>query len=254
MYPFFQPNAYLQRIRYQGSTAPTLETLTALQSHHLLAVPFENLDIHWGNRIRLDLEQIYEKVIRRGRGGFCYELNGMFYLLLSELGFEVKRVAARVRGEDDVWSPDYAHLTLVVSIGEQKYLVEVGFGRFSFHPLRVVVDQEQQDTQGRFKLVPFAPDLLAVQHWTGTHWQSEFAFREQETEYPAFQKMCDYFQDDPDSYFRSKKICTQLTPTGRITLSSTQLKLHEGTTVQDIPIRDEADFDAKLWQYFGIRR
>src|SRR2546423_15322992 len=87
---------YLQRLNYHGSTAPTAESLRELHRAHMLAVPFENLDIHLGREIVLDDERLYSKVVERRRGGFWYELNGAFAALLNGLGFYVKKLAAGV--------------------------------------------------------------------------------------------------------------------------------------------------------------
>ena len=87
---------YLRRINYPGSTEPTAETLGELHRAHMLAVPFENLDIHLGREIVLDDERLYAKIVEQQRGGFCYELNGAFAALLRELGFNVKKLAAGV--------------------------------------------------------------------------------------------------------------------------------------------------------------
>ena len=86
--------AYLDRIGYSGPTEPTAETLVALHRAHMLAVPFENLDIHLGRRNVLDPEHVFDKVVRRRRGGWCFELNGLFALLLETLGYTVTRYAA----------------------------------------------------------------------------------------------------------------------------------------------------------------
>ena len=79
--------AYLERIGYDGPLAPTAETLRRLHVAHLLAVPFENLSIHAGEAVVLDDESLFDKVVRRRRGGFCYELNGLFAALLRSVGF-----------------------------------------------------------------------------------------------------------------------------------------------------------------------
>ena len=82
---------YLKRINYSGSLEPSLKVLKQLQQAHLMSVPFENLDIHYGRTIELDLDKIFNKVVVDHRGGFCYELNGLFGELLSMLGFKIKR-------------------------------------------------------------------------------------------------------------------------------------------------------------------
>jgi len=85
---------YFERIKYTGSFDITFEVLSKLQLMHLMNVPFENLDIQ--NHIKIDLDNLFYKIVTRKRGGFCYELNGLFYKLLKEIGFTVKMVSARV--------------------------------------------------------------------------------------------------------------------------------------------------------------
>ena len=92
----YEISKYLQRINYSGDLIPTFDRLCKLQKIHLLNIPFENLDIHYGNKIVLDVDKIYNKIINRRRGGFCYELNGLFFTLLKSLGFDAKRISARV--------------------------------------------------------------------------------------------------------------------------------------------------------------
>lgn len=86
--------AYLKRINYHGSLAPTAESLRELQIAHLLTVPFENLSIHSNQSIVLEDDVLFTKVIENRRGGFCYELNGLFAALLRELGFNVAMLSA----------------------------------------------------------------------------------------------------------------------------------------------------------------
>ncbi len=88
--------SYLERIHYHASLEPTLQTLRALHEAHLLAVPFENLDIHLGREIVLNEAGLWTKIVKHNRGGFCYELNGLFSLLLRALGFQVDLLSASV--------------------------------------------------------------------------------------------------------------------------------------------------------------
>ena len=107
-------SAYLRRISYRGERAPTAATLEELHRAHLLAVPFENLDIHLGRPIVLEPDPLFDKIVTRRRGGFCYELNGLFVLLLRDLGFEVTLLAAGVARADGGFGPEFDHLTLLV--------------------------------------------------------------------------------------------------------------------------------------------
>src|SRR5215213_9521921 len=120
-------DAYLERIGYRGPPAPTAETLRRLHVAHLLAVPFENLSIHAGEPVVLDDESLFDKVVARRRGGFCYELNGLFAALLRALGFEVEMLSAAVRGSAGKFGPEFDHMTLLVKLGE-RWLADVGFG------------------------------------------------------------------------------------------------------------------------------
>jgi N-hydroxyarylamine O-acetyltransferase len=107
--------AYLRRMNYRGERAPTAATLRELHRAHLLAVPFENLDIHLGRPILLGQEALFDKIVRRRRGGFCYELNGLFALLLRGLGFEVTLLSAGVARAAGGFGPEFDHLTLLVT-------------------------------------------------------------------------------------------------------------------------------------------
>ena len=109
--------AYLERIGYSGSTEPSAETLRALHRAHMLAVPFENLDIHLGRKIVCDESRFLHKIVNERRGGFCYELNGAFAALLRGLGFQVTLLSARVACADGITSgPEFDHLTLLVHL------------------------------------------------------------------------------------------------------------------------------------------
>ena len=121
-----------------------------LQQQHLLNVPFENLDIHWKRPILLDTAKFYKKIVNEKRGGFCYELNGLFCELLNELGFSSKMVSARVATSNGEFSAEYDHLAILTKIDGEDFLVDVGFGDFTAEPLRLVLDIEQTDENGIF--------------------------------------------------------------------------------------------------------
>src|SRR5215218_8366156 len=137
--------AYLDRIQEGGSRGPDAGTLRRLQVAHLLAVPFENLSIHWGEPIVLDDEALFDKIVARRRGGFCYELNGLFAALLRVLGFDVEMLSAAVWGGAGKFGPEFDHMTLLVKLGE-RWLADVGFGDSFVEPLRL--DERGVQTQG----------------------------------------------------------------------------------------------------------
>jgi N-hydroxyarylamine O-acetyltransferase len=125
---------YFERINYRGPAAKTFEVLSELQLMHLRTVPFENLDIC--NHIKIDLDTLFDKIVARRRGGFCYELNGLFYQLLKELGFDVTTISARVyNGTTKGYSPEFDHMALIVSVNDVHYLVDEGLESLRCHQL-----------------------------------------------------------------------------------------------------------------------
>lgn len=149
--------AYLERINYDGSLAPTAETLRALQIAHLLSVPFENLSIHAGQPIVLEDEALFTKIVENRRGGFCYEANGLFAALLRALGFDVAMLSAQVANAENEFGPDFDHMTLMVTptvsgfgtplaTSAPRWLVDVGFGDSFLEPL--LLDERDEQVQG----------------------------------------------------------------------------------------------------------
>ena len=119
-------SAYLARIGYDGRVGPSIETLRALHRAHVLTVPFENLYIHFGGPISLDPADLLRMIVVFRRGGYCFELNGLFALLLEDLGFVVTRLAARVCSETEGVRPR-SHQLLKVQLGEAAWIADVGF-------------------------------------------------------------------------------------------------------------------------------
>jgi N-hydroxyarylamine O-acetyltransferase len=179
--------AYLDRLGLSPDEArpPAAATLERLQRRHLLAVPFENLDVVRDERVTVDPVDAFEKVVDRGRGGFCYELNGLFGALLSRLGFDVRYVEGRVRREAGVseetddgdgdgggdgtgdgdetadggraasaavrFGPPFDHLAVLVRVDSETYLADVGFGRFARRPLSLS-GAPRSDREGTYRV------------------------------------------------------------------------------------------------------
>lgn len=137
---------YLHRIDYTPDVKTNLETLRGLQFAHMLTVPFENLDIGLNRPILLDEKSLWDKLITRQRGGFCYELNGLFAWLLKEIGFGVTYLNARDYHEKDgTFGIDFDHLTLMVHIPNEstRWLVDVGWGDSFTQSLNIDNPNEQ---------------------------------------------------------------------------------------------------------------
>ena len=208
---------YLNRINYRGSLTPSAETLRNLQVAHLLSVPFENLSIHSHEPIVLNDEALFDKIVRRRRGGFCYECNGLFAALLRSLGFDVTMLSAEVAKAAGGFSQPFDHMTLLVKL-EETWLVDVGFGDSFLEPLKVDVSTEQIQGPQSFRIV--AEDhYFVVQRQYADEWKPEYRFTLQPYNYSDFEGMCRYHQTSPESHFTQKRICSLATTNGRITVS-----------------------------------
>lgn len=214
--------AYLKRINYSGSLNPSPETLRELQNAHLLAVPFENLSIHYQQPIVLDDEALFDKIVSRRRGGFCYELNGLFAALLRGLGFRVSMLSARVANDAGDFGPDFDHMTLMVELKE-RWLADVGFGDSFRSPLLIDQREEQVQDDRAYKLESQGDRVLLWQRLQGEHWKPQYSFNLHPFSYADYAGMCQYHQTSPNSHFTRGRICTRATTGGRVTLSDLRL-------------------------------
>ncbi len=245
-------NAYLERINYRGALAPSAEVLRDLQVAHLLSVPFENLSIHAGQPIVLDDEALFRKIVEHRRGGFCYELNGLFAALLRDLGFNVIMLSAGVANGQGDFGPDFDHMALMVTL-EQRWLVDVGFGDSFREPLRL--DETTEQLQGRraYRILPDDTHLMLWQREAGDEWQAQYRFTLQPYGYGDYAEMCHYHQTSPESHFTEQRICTQATPDGRVTLSERRLiTTSENGEKHERAVTNQEEFAARLKEHFGI--
>lgn len=254
---------YLDRIHYTGPLNPTPDTLRGLHLAHMRSVPFENLSIHWGEPIRLDVVWLYDKIVRRKRGGFCYELNGLFGWLLQRVGFDVTYLSAGVMSGDGSFGPDFDHMALLVR-SDRDYLADVGFGDSFVQPLYLDTAGPQIDLDGRpcraairdgraYRIVRQAGDHVMQQRDSQGEWQPQYCFTLTPRRLPDYQAMCHYHQTSPDSPFTRKRVCSRATPDGRVTLSNLRLIITSNGSRQERPLQDETEFDALLGDLFGIR-
>jgi N-hydroxyarylamine O-acetyltransferase len=243
--------AYLERINYHGSLAPTAETLRDLQVAHLLAVPFENLSIHANQPIVLEDEALFTKIVERKRGGFCYEANGLFAALLRALGFDVRLLSAEVAKAEGGFSPNFAHMTLMVLL-EQRWLVDVGFGDSFLEPLLIDEPGEQAQGSRAYRILSDGPHRVLMQR-DDDEWQAQYRFTLEPHEYADYDEMCRYHQTSPQSHFTRARICSRATVEGRITLSEMRfIRTSEKDGRQERTLTSEDEYAAILREHFGI--
>ena len=244
---------YVNRINYQGDLIPNLRVLKQLQEAHLLNVPFENLDIHYRTPIELDIDKIYHKVVEKGRGGFCYELNGLFYTLLTKIGFDCKIISARVYdSKKEDFGKEYDHMAIIVKLNQIEYLVDVGFGEFAFHPLKFEMNSIQSDPRGNFVIEKYENGYYKVSMVKKETRHIEYIFIMKKRALTEFTEMCDFHQTSPNSHFTQKKLISKPTKIGRITITGNTLKITEN----DVTVREDKfaieEFGEYLLKWFEI--
>jgi N-hydroxyarylamine O-acetyltransferase len=243
-------DGYLERIGFYGSSDPTLDTLRRLHRAHVLSVPFENLDIHIPREIVLDIGRIYSKIVGERRGGFCYELNGLFAALLRELGFNVTLLSARVPRQDGSPVPEFDHLLLRVEL-DDLWLADVNGDSFR-EPIRLLDEEQEQDGQ-RWRIDDAGDHLALMRNREGDAWSTEYAFTLQSRELADFAGMCGYHQTSPESHFTRNRICSIATPEGRISLTGDRLIVTRGSQREETPVDNEDDWRHVLYEQFGIQ-
>lgn len=244
--------SYLERINYRGSLACTSETLRELQVAHLLTVPFENLSIHAKEAIVLETEALFGKIVDRQRGGFCYEVNGLFADLLSGLGFQVEMLAAEVARADGGFGPNFDHLALMVTL-ERRWLADVGFGDSFREPL--LLDERGEQAQGEcaYQIISDGTKLVLKQRDKDDVWKTQYRFTLQPYEFADYAEMCRYHQTSPQSHFTQKTICSRATEEGRITLSGMRFitTLKNGGR-KERTLTSQEEYAVILREHFGI--
>ncbi len=242
---------YLRRLGYQGPTDATLQVLRDLHRAHLETIPFENLSIHHGERIELDEAWLFDKLVDRRRGGFCYELNGLFAALLRELGFAVARLAARVYdGNGDEGIP-FDHMTLKVSVDNRDWLADVGFGDCFIQPIPLDAGPPWQDVRRSYRLVAI-DDRMQLQEQRDAEWKPQYIFHHREWQLADFAAGCHYHQTSPSSPFTRRRIASRLTPTGRVSMANDKHIVTHADGTKTETIVDDARRAAILERELGI--
>jgi N-hydroxyarylamine O-acetyltransferase len=243
--------AYLERIGYTGPLDVSAATLRALHLQHLYTVPFENLDIHLGRRLSLEDAALFDKIVTRRRGGFCYESNGLFCGLLRKLGFRVTMLSAEVARQAGGFSPGFDHLALRVDLAEP-WLADVGFGNGFRLPLRLDDAADQPQGNSTYLIIQDSDYRILLRRDNGGDWTPQYRFTLRPHTLAEFAERCHYHQTSAESHFTQGRICTLATPEGRVTLSGMRLILTTPAGRTETDLAGEAEYAAALRERFGV--
>ncbi len=242
-------DAYLRRIG-EDEGDPTLDTLNRLHRAHLRAIAYENLDIHLGRTLSLDEAQIYDKIVTRGRGGWCYEMNGLFAWALREIGFDVTLLASDVTSEFVGDGSGGEHLILLVKL-DKPYLVDVGFGNGLQLPISLEVGTYPQG----FLTYGLLNDTAAGGRWyflNQLYGGAGFVFTLQPRDLAYFTATCHRLQTSPESGFVRATVCHRFTPEGIITLHGAVLRTISAQGASDQIVDNAASYEQVLNSQFDL--
>ncbi|XP_033475099.1 arylamine N-acetyltransferase, pineal gland isozyme NAT-10-like [Epinephelus lanceolatus] len=269
---------YLERIGFHSSfDKPDLATLKLIHKLHVMSIPFENLSIHCGERITMDLEVIFNKIVRSSRGGWCFENNFLFGWVLKEMGYDTMTLSSTVFNNVlNSFDPTETHLINKVIIDGKAYIADVSFGMTSqmWEPLELVSAKDQPQAAGVFRLIDKGdiwvlektgrkPEILnpdfaksSLVDWLVTKPIYYFTLVPREVDH--FLETNHTLQTDPASLFIRKSICSLQTPTGfrallGWTYSEVTYKPEEGVDVFDMRnIRDD-EIEQILREKFNVK-
>lgn len=220
-------DAYLARIGCEGPVAPSLATLRRLHELHPRAIPFENLSPFAGETPALDPASLQAKLVRGGRGGWCFEQNLLFSHVLSAIGFSFRRLAARVR-----WNvaPDVvtarSHCLIQVAIEGRDYLADVGFGGLVLTgPVALELDREQDTPHERHRLRDMGGARRLEARVSG-EWQALYDFEPNEAKIPDYEVSNWYLANNPQSHFVTSLVAARVEPDRRHALHGIRYSIH----------------------------
>ena len=245
--------AYLRRINYAGSIAPTLETLQMLHRLHPAAIPFENLNPLMELPVRLQLSDLEQKLVVERRGGYCFEQNLLFKAVLESMDFKVTPLAAEVLWGRDVETeleaePQLTHMALIVDIGGAPYLADVGFGgSVMTAPIRLRADLEQETPHGRYRLLGGHP-LWRLENEIDGAWRPLYRFD------LTPRALDDYIamNDVTAGMFKDNLIAARIDGNKRLALYNARLRTHDGPETTTRMLGSLAEIREVLAGPFGI--
>jgi len=238
---------YLRRIGYGGPLSPTRPTLHNLHRAHLLAIPFENIDVQMRIRPTFDIDATFEKIVERGRGGWCYEMNGLFAWALRELGFSLDMIGAAVGRTKSGEKALMNHLALIVHL-DQPYLADVGFGNGMLVPTPLRV--------GAFNDGRFDFRLTHERDWwrfhNHRHNGSTYDFTERPYDYSAFEHKARMLAATAESPFVQNLVVGRLTEDGMVFLTNAALQRFNGNEIAEETAPNARELERILRDYFGL--
>lgn len=254
---------YLSRIGAQGLTEVSAANLASLQKAHMMSVPYENYDIWASKPSSLAYDVLFDKIVVRRRGGYCFELNGLFGWLLRELGYEVEEYFGRWLKDETLKIPARRHRILKVAVEGREFIVDVGVGQRTFlTPLEFVYDAVQNREGVDYRIVKNEREESVVEFLADGKWIASYSF-DSAPQYPIDFTYVHYFcSNEPSSVFRNNLFVHLPGADGRKSIATVQdpetglmtekLSISAGEKSETRFLRTEKDLKDALATHFGI--
>lgn len=248
----FNLEAYLERIGLTGPVSSTVDYLFALHRAHFHTIPFENFDVLLGRGIDVTPEGIFNKLVHQKRGGYCFELNGLFHQAVQACSFDAQPSLCRVH---ITGTPSgRGHQVTLVTIKGEQWVCDTGFGKDTPDtPYRFVHDEIQDCAGQEIRLVEAGVFGTMVQRRSEDTWQDLYSLDlayvcQPDIEYGNF-----YTSNNPNSFFTYSKVAALPTPDGMLALFNNTLTVTSKDTVKTIELADDDSYIEAVETYFGIR-
>jgi len=248
-------DSYFARLGYDGPAEPRLRTLERVHALHAEKIPFENLSPFLGEPVRIDIESLQDKLLRRGRGGWCFEQNLLLAYMLEEIGFDVTRLAARVRmNVPPERTTPRSHMLLRVRLPEGDYIADVGFGGLTLiSPLKLVAGIEQATLLEPNRLIE-VDGGYRLEALIGDEWRALYVFDLTRQHIADYEVSNWYLCNHPESMFLKMAVAARCEPSRRLTLRGVRYgEQYPDGRIERGEIRSVAQWREVVEGAFGIR-
>lgn len=247
----FELDVYLERLNYSGAVQPTKDRLEALHRAQYFTIPFENFDILLGRGISLEPAVLFDKMVNRARGGYCFELNGLFLMALQSFGFDARALLARVHVSGT--PSGRGHQVALVTLQGRQWITDVGFGSPNLRaPIPLELNHPTTHDGQAFRLMDAGHLGIILQTLIDDQWQDLYSFDLGHV-FPDDIAYGNYYTStNPGSFFTFTRVAALPIDNGSITLLNNTLKRMTANKehVQELP-EGQAYLDA-LKAHFGI--
>jgi N-hydroxyarylamine O-acetyltransferase len=248
----FELKGYLERIRYGSVLDTSIECLTSLHSAQLYTIPFENLDIHLGKSIDLAPDKLIQKLVYDKRGGYCFELNGLFLMALQAIGFDARPLLGRVHITGK--PTGRGHQVTLVEIDGEQWVVDVGFGGDTPRCPIALTDNAQFKLKDQTLRIGKSREFgFMLQIQKNSMWENLYSFDLGHV-YPGDIEYGNYYTStSPNSVFVNARIAVRPTKAGTLTLFNNTFKKVISDAESCVEISHGQEYIEVLEKQFGIK-